>query len=179
MGNRKLTIPYLSFMKKQLPLLASVLISFVSHAQNDTGYISGTFERISSEVKNYKIDTSAVPNDKLTRKIIELRKLRGGFNINEAVMLKMGEEGQKNETPKATLDYLKGQFTNGKGKQWLDNAVIHIYRDQFNYKELKQLVKFYKTTAGQKLATDFPFIMIKTLMAAQIIHDTLVSEANK
>jgi len=72
-------------------------------------------------------------------------------------MFKIGEENQKNETPKITLDYLKEQFTNGKGKQWLDNAVIHIYRDQFNYREAKQLVKFYKTSAGQKLTTNFPF----------------------
>jgi hypothetical protein len=94
-------------------------------------------------------------------------------------MFKLGEDEQKSETPKATLSYLKEQFTNGKGKQWLDNAVIHIYRDQFNYKELKQLVKFYKTSAGQKFATNFPFIMIKTLMAGQIIQETLVSEVKK
>ena len=61
MGNRKLTISYLSCMKRQLFLMTRVLISFVSHAQNGTGYISDIFERISNEVKNYKIDTSVVP----------------------------------------------------------------------------------------------------------------------
>jgi hypothetical protein len=167
-------------MKKQLLLFViSSLMTFISNAQMDTTSVVGIFERIMNEVKSYKLDTSTVPNDKITRKINELRRLRGGFNINEAIMFKMGEEEQKKETAKATLDYLKEQFTTGKGKQWLDNAVIHIYRDQFSYKELKQLVKFYRTSAGQKLASDFPFIMMKTLMAAQIIHDTLVNELKK
>lgn len=167
-------------MRKQILLLIiGFSIVCISNAQTDSSYIISVFEKITNEIKSYKLDTSAVPNDKITKKIKELRQLRGGFNINEAIQFKMGEEEQKNETPKSTLAYLKDQFTGGKGKQWLDNAVIHIYRDHFNYKELKQLVKFYKTPAGQKLATDFPFIMMKTLMAAQIIHDTLVNEIKK
>ena len=62
----------------------------------------------------------------------------------------------------------------GQAKIWLDNAVIHIYRQHFNRKELRQLIKFYKSSAGQKLATQFPFIMMKSLLAAQTIHDWLV-----
>lgn len=167
-------------MKKQLLFIFIMLLSVIrSKAQTDSIYTSGVFDKITNEIKTYKLDTSAVPNDKITKKINELRQLRGGFNINEAIMYKMEEEEQKNETPKATFDYLKGQFTNGKGKQWLDNAVLHIYRSHFNYRELKQLVKFYKTSAGQKLAADFPYIMMKTLMAAQTIQDILLNEIKK
>lgn len=162
------------------PFLIIVLSSRI-YAQNDSTknpQIAGTFERIAREVQQYKIDTSAVPDDKVTRKIIELRELRGGFNINEVVAYKLQEDDKKNETPKATLKMLKESFENGKGKEWLDNATIHIYRQQFSYKELKQLVKFYKTSAGQKMAEVFPYIMLKTLMAAQIIHDALLKRMN-
>ena len=60
-------------------------------------------------------------------------------------------------------------FKTGNGKKWLDNAVIWIYRSQFTYKELKQLVRFYKKEVGQKLATDLPIIMMQTLTAAEKI----------
>jgi hypothetical protein len=105
-----------------------------------------------------------------------LRNLKGGFNINEAIAFKQQEDEGKNEVPKEQLAFVKQQFESGNAKRWLDNAVIHIYRDHFTYKELKQMAKFYKTSAGQKLADDFPYIMMKSLMAAQIIHDRLVGE---
>jgi hypothetical protein len=169
-------------MRKLFILFFPMLVlAYEINAQTDSTknpQITGIFERISREVQQYKIDTSAVPNDKITRKIIELRELRGGFNINEAVAYKLEEDDKKNETPKATLNLLKESFQTGKGKEWLDNATIHIYREQFSYKELKQLVKFYKTSAGQKMAEVFPYIMLKTLMAAQIIHDALLKQVS-
>jgi Tol biopolymer transport system component len=151
-----------------------LLFGFLVQAQKDSVNIKGIFQKLTEEIKSYKIDTTSPPKDKMSQKIIQLRELKGGFNINEAIAYKMQEEESKNEISKAKTAYLKQEFENGKGKQWLDNAVIHIYRQHFTYKELKQLVKFYKTPAGQKLATDFPYIMMKTLMAAQIIHDALL-----
>ncbi|MGZ8545720.1 MAG: DUF2059 domain-containing protein [Flavisolibacter sp.] len=140
----------------------------------DSTQLKNIFERITSEVQSYKIDTSAVAEDRFTKKVWELRALKGGFNINEAIEFKMEEEAKEGKTSQAQLDLLKASLTNGKAKQWLDNAVIHIYRQHFSYKEMKQLVKFYKTSAGQKLATDFPVIMMKSLMAAQVIHGWIV-----
>ena len=161
-------------------LFCFLIITAKSKAQRDSSLSkeNNPITRILNEVKSYHIDTSSVPDDKITRKIIELRELRGGFNINEAVAYKLEEDDKKNETPKATLNLLKESFQTGKGKEWLDNATIHIYREQFSYKELKQLVKFYKTSAGQKMAEVFPYIMLKTLMAAQIIHDALLKQVS-
>jgi uncharacterized protein len=167
---------YLFLMKKNYVLLLMIGVGLNAMAQTDSTQLAGIFERITKEVQAYKIDTSAAPDDKVTRKIRELGALKGGFNISEAIDFKMQEEEKENKTPKATLTFLREQFHNGKGKQWLDNAVVHIYRDHFTYSELKQMVKFYKTSAGQKLATDFPLIMMKTLMAGQVIHDVLVKE---
>lgn len=127
------------------------------------------FERLTTEVKNYKPDTSAVPNDKVTRKIIEVRELKGGFNINEAVAFKIEEERQKKETPKEELDKMAAFFKSGNGKKWLDNAVIWIYRQRFTYKELRQLAKFYRTPAGKKMGNDFPVIMLQSLAAGEMI----------
>ncbi|RYF81816.1 MAG: DUF2059 domain-containing protein, partial [Chitinophagaceae bacterium] len=110
------------------------------------------------------------PNDKTTKKIIELRKLRGGFNINEAIDFKLQEDKQKGDVPAAEMEKVVA-FFKGTGKQWLDNAVIWIYRRHFTYNELNDLVKFYKTPGGRKMATDFPLIMMQSLRASEMIKE--------
>lgn len=129
------------------------------------------FERITRELSAYKPDTTSPPADKITQKIMELRTLRGGFNINEALAFKMEEERQKGEMPAGVQKKLTDYFTAGNGRRWLDNAVIWIYRNHFSYDELKGLVKFYKTTAGQKMASDFPAIMLESLAAGQMLKE--------
>lgn len=160
-------------MKPLVSILLSMLI-LNTYAQSDS--LSNAYTRIMSQVQGYQIDTTTPPTDKTTRLIGQLRELRGGFNINEAVLFKIGEEENKKEKSKDELEMIKTSFIIGKGKTWLDNAVTWIYRHHFTYRELKQLVKFYKTPAGQKLSSAFPVIMLKTLAAAQIIHDTLIKE---
>jgi len=150
------------------------LIGSLGFAQSDISKqhnLSNIFERIAIGVKDFQLDTSATPNDKITKKIIELRNLRGGFNINEMVEFKIEEDRQKNEIPKDELDKISNFFKLGDGKRWLDNATIWIYRKEFSYPELKKLVKFYKTAAGQKMATEFPLIMVKSLKAAEMIKE--------
>jgi len=127
------------------------------------------FDRLTKDLTDYKPDTTAVPNDNTTRLIIELRALRGGFNINEAVEFKLEEDRQKKEISEAAFQKLSSFFTNGDGKKWLDNSIIWIYRNLFTYRELKGLVKFYKTPAGEKMATAFPIVMIRSLVAAMEI----------
>lgn len=157
------------------------LISTAS-AQSDSSFKTNTvsiFVKISEEVKNFKLDTSSVPDDNITRKIQELRNLRGGFNINEAIDYKLEEDRQKNEIPKEEMDKFSDFFKNGEGKKWIDNSMIWIYRQHFTYKELKKLVKFYKTSEGQKMAIDFPVIMLKSLTAAEAIKDLYQQQNRK
>ena len=120
------------------------------------------FDRISETMKTFEIDTLAAPNDKVTAKIKELRNLKGGFNINEAMDYKIMEAKIKNEITEIEYQKINAFLTQGNGKKWIDNAIIWIYRKQFTYKEIKQLVKFYKTSAGKKMAKDFPIIMIQS-----------------
>lgn len=157
-----------------IPAVVFCLFTSVAFSQTDTTSIMATsniFTRIVKSVKDFQLDTTAAPDDKITRKILELRSLRGGFNINEVIEFKIEEDRQKNEVPKEELDKLAKFFKSGNGKKWLDNATVWIYRRNFTYNELKQLVKFYKTSAGKKMATDFPIIMMQSLRAAEMIKD--------
>jgi hypothetical protein len=168
----------------KLLLLAIIfcLVATVGFSQSDavSGKVpSDIFNRLTSSVKDYRLDTTAAPDDKVTRKITELRNLKGGFNINEAIEFKIEEDRQKKEVPKEELDKVSEFFKTGYGKRWLDNAVVWIYRRHFTYKELRQLVKFYKTSAGQKLAADFPVIMMQSLRAAEMIKDTYTLQQKK
>jgi hypothetical protein len=158
------------------------LLTTISFSQSDTNankLSADIFERITKSVKEFHLDTTAAPDDKITKKITQLRNLRGGFNINEAIDFKIEEDRQKNETSKTEMDKLSDFFKSGNGKRWLDNAVIWIYRSYFTYKELKQLVKFYKTSAGQKMATNFPIIMMQSLKAAEMIKDSYTEQQKK
>ena len=93
------------------------------------------------------------------------------FDANNTKEFKIEEDRQKNEVPKAELDKVSMFLKSGNGKRWLDNAMIWIYRNHFTYSELKKLVKFYKTSAGQKMATELPLIMVKSLKAGEMIKE--------
>jgi len=156
------------FILKILCILCTCICTFNAYGQDTTGT---PFERITRQIKEYRIDTSQVPDDKTTRLIIKLRGLRGGFNINEAIAYKLEEDKSKKDITAAEYESIKDFFTIGNGMRLLNNAVIWTYRNNFSYKELKTIVRFYKTRAGQKLADVFPVIMLETLAAAQIIKE--------
>jgi len=137
---------------------------------------SGIYERINKTMTDFKLDTSICPSDKIKSKILELRNLRGEFNINEVVRFKIEEDRTKNEVSKEEINKLSEFFNSGKGKRWLDNAVIWIYRRHFTYKELKQLVKFYKTSGGRKMSTEYPLIIVESLKTAELLKDIYISQ---
>src|SRR6266498_4311332 len=101
---------------KPVLLVIAIAVSFFQMKAQD----SSVFERIKKAVTEYKIDTSDAPKDKITEKIIELRRLKGGFNINEAIGFKIRKDLEKNASAKETLLKLGESFNNGQGKKWLD-----------------------------------------------------------
>lgn len=139
-------------------------------AQSDSLARVNVFDRITKEIAAYKIDTTNPPDDKITKKINELRSLSGGFNINEAIAFKIEEDKLNKKMPEAELNKLSEFFSTGSGRRQLDNAITWIYRNHFTYKELKGAVNFYRTSAGQKMATNFPIIMLQSLAAAEMIR---------
>ena len=171
-------------MIRQVKLfLIGFFLSLAGYTQRDSTSINNTtgiFEQLSKSLKEFQLDTTSPPADKLSRKIMELRELRGGFNINEAIEFKIGEDRKEAKVPKAELDKIHEFFMTGNGKRWLDNAVTWIYRRHFTYAEIKKAVNFYRTTAGQKMATVFPVIMMESLRAAEMIKDIyIVQQKNK
>ncbi len=139
-------------------------------AQSDSlTQLKNIFEKITNTMATFKPDTSQVVEDKLTAKIRELRNVRGGFNINEAINFKLEEDRRKGDLSEEKMQQLSFYFNEGDGKRRLDNAVTHIYRNHFTYAELKSLVRFYKSSAGQKLSANFPLIMLQSLAAAEMI----------
>lgn len=163
---------------KKISTLLSILFTICSQAQNDKT-TAPIFEKIALEMKEFKLDTTAIPNDKLSKRIEKLRSLKGGFNINEAIEFKIAEERSKENAPKLELDKIEAFFKNGNGKKWLDNAVIWIYRKQFTLKEINQLIRFYKSSAGQKMAEKFPILMIQSLKAGEEIKENFVQQLKK
>lgn len=150
-------------------IIFSCCISYTCFAQADS-----IFDRIVMSVQDFKLDTSAVLNDKVTKKIRELRSLRGGFNINEALSFKLEEGLKKGEISQDEFNKVSDFFKLGQGKIWLDNAMNSIYRKHFTYAELKQLTRFYKTSAGKKMAIDFPIIMMQSIRATELIKEIYV-----
>lgn len=135
------------------------------------GREGNVFEKINNAVLDYRLDTVLVPNDRITRLIKQLRKLKGGFNINEAISFKLGEERRNNVKDSVGIDKFAVFVTTGLGRSRLDNAIIWIYRHHFSYQELKRLVRFYRTSAGQKMANEFPFIMVESLRAVELVKE--------
>ncbi len=152
-------------------LFSSTVFSFAQTDPTIKTKEASVFDQLATTMASYKIDTSAVPQDKITKTITALRKTRGGFNINEAIMFKLGEDRQKNEISQADSIKLSDYFFKGNGKRWLDNAITWIYRSHFSYAELKKMLKFYNTPAGKKMASEFPLIMMKSLIAGEKVKE--------
>lgn len=163
---------------KKITTLFFIFFTIWSQAQNDKTS-TPIFEKIALEMKEFKLDTTAVPNDKLSKRIEKLRSLKGGFNINEAIEFKIAEERSKENAPTEELDKIEAFFKNGNGKKWLNNSVIWIYRKQFTLKEVNQLIRFYKSSAGQKMAEKFPILMIQSLKAGEEIKENYVQQLKK
>lgn len=155
-------------MKRSVIMFCFLCLNFVV-AQNQK---HGVFEKITSTLKDFKVNTTAVPDDQLTEEITKLRETKGGFNINEAISFKIGEDFTKGDLNESEAEKLDHFFKSGKGKSDLDNAVIWIYRDLFTTSEVRKLNKFYKSSAGQKLAENFPVVMLESLKAAEEIMKT-------
>lgn len=156
-------------MKKLL--LSAFLLSIMTANSQSKG--ASVFERIGSEMQHFVPDTTSVPEDKLTREIRKLREVKGGFNISEAILFKIGEDLSKSDITAEEAAKLEKFFSSGNGKTWLENAVIRIYREKFTYSEVRSMVRFYKSKAGQKMADESPVIMLKSLKAAESIVEDL------
>lgn len=158
-------------MSKLLFVLSLLCISFSGFAQTSIVPDSSIFARIAKELKDFKADTSKMPEDSGTMAVQELRALRGGFNINEVISFKISEDSVKGDLSPKEAKELGQYFRSGQGKAWLDNAITRIYQSHFTEEEIQELVRFYQTPAGQKLANEYPIIMMQSIAAGQMVKD--------
>jgi hypothetical protein len=116
-----------------------------------------------------RLDTLDAPNDALTQKIRELRKLRSGLTVEGIVQLKMMEEKQKDTSAakKEFYDKLLKEATQGRTAKLIDNCMINMYRRTFTEQEVDDLVRFYKTSAGQKMDKEFLVLLVESAKGAE------------
>ena len=138
------------FLFSATTIVCFVLLSLSSQAQVDTSFLNKL--KNLEKTNSLKMDTAAVPNDALTRKIKQLRKEKGGLDIETVIAIKLAEQQQKDTThPAAYYDKLKREITTGKTGQLIENCVINLYRNAYTIKEIDELLFFYRTSAGKKM----------------------------
>jgi hypothetical protein len=115
-----------------------------------------------------KMDTMAVSNDSFSKKVRVLRSEQKGLTLETILQLKIAEEQQKDTThSKEFYHKLVEEVTTGKTSQLLENSVINIYRRTFTEKELDELIAFYKTSAGQKMNTEYLLVLVQSVKDAE------------
>jgi len=152
-------------MRKILILL---LISFpaMAFSQIDTVFLQRLKGIESDDL--LKKDTMAVPDDAFTRKIKKLRREKNGMNIELIVQIKIKEEQEKDKTrPKEFYDKLLLEMTTGETGRLLENCVINMYRESYTEREVDELIRFFKTSAGKKMNTEFIFLIARSVKDAE------------
>ena len=151
---------------KILASFLSVLICLQSSSQIDSTLINRIKALDTANI--LKADTVAVPNDSFTKKIKTLRSEQKGLTLETIIRLKIAEEQQKDTThSKEYYNKLLEEVTTGKTGKLLENSVINIYRRSFTESEVDELVRFYKTSAGQKMNTEYLLLLVQSVKDAE------------
>lgn len=148
-----------------LLVLGFFLLPGISSAQQDTAATAGILSQWTA-IK-FKVDTTAPPNDRMTAQIHLLRAERGWFNIDNVIRLSI--EGQRTKDTTHSKEYYKRLLEScehGEVHRLIDNIFVNLYRQCFTEEEVNELVKFYKTSAGKKMGTDFIVLTITGANAA-------------
>ena len=155
-------------MRKFLLLFAMLGSSAFTFAQIDSAFIAKIKSLDTADV--LKIDTAAVPNDRFTQKIKQLRKERSGLTLETIINLKISEEQAKDTThSKEFYKQLIEEITNGKTGKLLQNSLINLYRRSFTEQEIDDLIRFYKTSAGKKMDKEFFVLLIESAKDAEYL----------
>ena len=148
-------------------LFALLGLSFLQgHTQIDSALIKRIKALDTADI--VKTDTVAVPNDSFSKKVRELRSEQKGLTLETILRIKIAEEQQKDTThSKEYYQKLVEDVTTGKTSKLLENSVINIYRRTFTEKELDELIVFYKTSAGQKMNTEYLLLLVQSVKDAE------------
>ncbi|GAC1425370.1 MAG: hypothetical protein NVS9B7_28840 [Flavisolibacter sp.] len=157
-------------MKKLTFFLILLINAHCSWCQLDTAFILKIKSLDTANI--LKLDTIPVANDRLTRKIILLRKQRTGLTTETFINIKLEEEQAKDSSvPKEFYEKLKVNLFEGKGHYLIENSLINLYRRTYSEKEIDQLIRFYKTSAGKKSEKENFLLMVESIKDAEKIME--------
>lgn len=104
-----------------------------------------------------EIDTTAAPNDDLTKEIKKLLTIMNGMSTAVVVMKEAIESQRQNpasQVPEEFYNRFLAAIDNGQVGGMLENAIIKIYRQKFTREEVQEVIKFYETPVGKKMAAE-------------------------
>ncbi|MCG2616016.1 DUF2059 domain-containing protein [Terrimonas sp. NA20] len=152
-------------MRKVVFLLLFIL-PVTAFSQIDTAFLQRLKAMESGDM--LKTDTIPPPNDAFTRKIKKLREEKSGLNIELVIQIKIKEEQEKDKSrPHEYYDRLLEEMNTGETGRLLENCLVNMYRESYTEKEIGQLRKFYKTSAGKKMNTEFILLIARSVKDAE------------
>jgi hypothetical protein len=103
-----------------------------------------------------EIDTIPPPNDELTKEIKKLLQVTNGILASKTLMSGMLATQRKNNTTLPDEFYVRmlGAIENGQVTGYIENSVVKIYRTKFTVEEIKEVIKFYDSPVGKKMAAE-------------------------
>jgi uncharacterized protein len=151
---------------KKLYTLLLIILPAAAFAQIDTAFLQRL--KLMESADMLKKDTMTVPDDAFTRKIKELRAEKNGLNIELVMQIKIKEEQEKDKTrPAEYYDRLLKEMTTGETGRLLENCLVNMYRESYTEQEVDELIRFFKTSAGKKMNTEFIFLIARSVKDAE------------
>lgn len=153
---------------RKIILLLLLTIPAMAFCQIDTVFLQRLKGVESGDL--LKKDTMAVPDDAFSRKIKLLRTEKNSLNIEMIMQIKIKEEQEKDKSrPKEFYDKLLQEMTTGETGRLLENCMINMYRESYTEEEIDELIRFFKTSAGKKMNTEFIFLIARSVKDAEYL----------
>ncbi len=143
-------------------------------------------ERINSipdiPVPEIDFDTTAAPNDELTRDILQLLELTNAMNIGQVFAQGLSKPEEQNELLKEFYKRFFKEMKDGDAHKWMMSLFVKAYRQRYTGEEIQELVKFYQTPLGKKVIKEtvemLPAVMkegekIGKYLGARIMNEIL------
>jgi uncharacterized protein len=138
----------------------------------------GAMQEMRAVPSTATVDTVPPPDDELTREVKHLLKLTNSMDAGIAIMRNMlnRQRTESSAIPAEFYDRFIGMIDDGRISSLMMIAVVKIYRDKFTLAEIKELIRFYETPIGKKLAQETPNIANASTSAGEKIGKTVAME---
>jgi len=119
-----------------------------------------------------EIDTTAAPNDELTKEIKTMLNGSGAMKASVETMKYMIDMQRKNPSqtlPGEFYDRFLQSIESGRIGGLLENAIVKVYREKFTLQEVKEVTAFYASATGKKMAAEQTAISTNSRVAGEKI----------